>query len=100
LLLSQRLNEKYVESQEIIKNIFLLLEDIAQDECEMEWLVTLWCKIKRDICKSNSKKPTEAKPLSDMTIADLLDIKKANYAISTCWRKYEFTTASRARMYP
>ena len=76
MLLSLRLKEKFTETQEIIKEIFDFLDEYNLEETEMEWIVTCWCKIKRDMWKI-SKKETEYKP-KRLTIADYLNIQIIN----------------------
>jgi hypothetical protein len=88
MLLSLRLKEKFVETQEIIKEIFEFLQEFRLEQTEMEWLVTSWCKIKRDMWKifqkntenkENSVEETmKVKPIAkSFTIVDHLEMKKS-----------------------
>jgi predicted transcriptional regulator len=81
MLLSLRLKEKFSETQEIIKEIFVFLQEFNLEQVEMEWLVTSWCKIKRDIWKL-SKKNSENKENAEekikpksLTLVNYLDMK-------------------------
>ena len=69
LLLSLRLKEKFDESKEIVKKVYQFLKEFKLERDEMEWVVTNWCKIKRDLWKSKSDQYLK------LTIVDLLEIK-------------------------
>ena len=61
----------------MIKEIFTFLEEFNQDEIEMEWIVTSWCKIKRDIWKTSKKNNDYEQKLKSVTILDYLGVKKS-----------------------
>lgn len=73
LLLSLRLKEKYSEAQEIVKKIYKFFTDVQLDMIDIEWLVTIWCKIKRDMSKS--KLSEYDKTIKKLTVVDFLGIK-------------------------
>ena len=73
LLLSLRLKEKYSEAKEIVKKIYKFFTDVKLDMIDIEWLVTIWCKIKRDMAKS--KLSEYDKTLKKLTVVDFLEIK-------------------------
>jgi len=82
MLLSLRLKEKFAETQEIIKEIFEFLQEFRLEQTEMEWLVTSWCKIKRDMWKifkksmENKDNEEKVKPtVKSLTIVDHLGMK-------------------------
>jgi hypothetical protein len=54
LMLSFRLKERFEESVQLAKTIYQFLKDFNLEKNEMEWLVTNWCKIKRDLFKVKS----------------------------------------------
>jgi len=76
MLLSLRLKEKFDETQEMVKKIFDFLQEFNQEEVEMEWIVTSWCRIKRDMWKT-SKKNNDYDKLRNVTVLDYLDVKKS-----------------------
>lgn len=69
LLLSYRLKEKFEDAFESTKAIYDFLVDFELEINEIEWIVTVWCKIKRDLWKAKSKEHQQ------ITIADYLNIK-------------------------
>lgn len=69
LLLSYRLKEKFDEALDTIKMTYDFLAKYDLDLAELEWLVTNWCKIKRDLWKAKSTVHQKT------TIADYLEIK-------------------------
>jgi hypothetical protein len=69
LLLSYRLKEKFEDAFESTKAIYDFLVDFELEINEIEWVVTVWCKIKRDLWKAKSKEHQQ------ITIADYLNIK-------------------------
>lgn len=84
MLLSLRLKEKFTETQEIIKEIFEFLQEFHLEQVEMEWFITSWCKIKRDMWKIY-KKNNETKENGEdknkavykgYTIVEHLEMKK------------------------
>jgi len=70
--LSYRLNEKFNEAFLTIKIVFEFLFDSNLELDELEWITTLWCKIKRDLWKNNSTKYHE------ITIASYMN-EKSDY---------------------
>jgi hypothetical protein len=55
LLLSMRLKERFDEAFEMIKQIYEFMSDLELCTLELEWMVTSWCKIKRDMWKLRQK---------------------------------------------
>ena len=84
MLLSLRLKEKFTETQEIIKEIFEFLQEFNLEQVEMEWFITSWCKIKRDMWKIYKKNNETKENVEDKkkvvyksyTIVEHLEMKK------------------------
>jgi hypothetical protein len=67
--LSYRLKEKFNEAFLTIKIVFDFLVDFNLELDELEWVTTLWCKVKRDLWKAKS---TEYQKI---TIAHYMNMK-------------------------
>lgn len=70
LLLSYRLKEQFEEALNTIKITYTFLAKFDLALMELEWVVTNWCKIKRDLWKAKST------IYQKTTIADYLSIRK------------------------
>ncbi len=70
LLLSYRLKEMFEEALNTFKIAYNFLSKLDLDLVVLEWVVTNWCKIKRDLWKAKSN------IYQKTTIADFLNIKK------------------------
>ncbi len=68
MLLSYRLKEQFEDALEVIKQAFEFITLFKLESVELEWLVTNWCKIKRDLWK------IKIKSYQNITIADYLKI--------------------------
>lgn len=71
LILSLRLEEKFSEALEEIKKVFEFSQEFELEN-EIDWIVTNWCKIKRDMWKSKKISYTESQ--KKQTIVDYLGI--------------------------
>lgn len=69
LLLSYRLKDKFEDAFDAVKSIYEFLCSFNIEFNELEWLVTTWCKIKRDLWKAKNKS------YQKITIASHLNIK-------------------------
>ena len=71
LLLCYRMKKKFDEALDTLKTAHSFIAEFDLDTVELEWLVTNWCKIKRDLWKAKSTVHQET------TIADHLDLKES-----------------------
>ncbi len=71
LLLSYRMKEKFDEALDTLRTAHSFLARFDLDTVELEWLVTNWCKIKRDLWKAKSTVHQKT------TVADYLDLKES-----------------------
>lgn len=67
--MSLRLKEKFEDAFSTLKMIYDFLSNYNLEYNEIEWVVTIWCKIKRDLWKA------KLKTYQKITIADYLNIK-------------------------
>ncbi len=74
LLLSLRTEEKYPAAKQQLLKIFKFFKNYEQEQetDKIEWIVTNWCKIKRDMWKSKTYNYTADD--KKMTIVDLCDV--------------------------
>ena len=71
--MSYRFNNKFEEAKTVLKQVFDFLVLFELECLDMEWVVTNWCKIKRDMKKSKSALYTD--DTKKMSIVDFLPIK-------------------------
>lgn len=79
LLLSYRHRDKYVEASESLRELYVLLKELNIDLKNCELIVLNWCKLKRDIAKTNSlhiEKNEELKKLKYTSMTDYYNLDK------------------------
>ena len=72
LFLILRLKDRFDEAFDVVRHVYAFIREHELERQELEWLVTNWCKIKRDLWKS--QKRTHEK----VSIVDYLDISPGN----------------------
>ena len=71
LLLSYRMKEKFDDAFNTLRTAHEFLVRFDFDAVELEWLITNWCKIKRDLWKAKSTVHQKT------TVIDYLDIRES-----------------------
>ena len=92
LLLSLRIKQSYADAQAHLREVYTFLRETGQEHepAEVEWLVTNWCKIKRDMTKS--KTYTYSAADKKLSIADYLSLATPELAYHYLYEEIKFYT--------